>query len=194
MAQGLSVHAFAKLAGVSHSAITRAVHSGRLPLLAEGGIDPKHARSKTWLAQPHRVKPNGASNVPNAEPAINLDGSPRKKKGRPLQRPTDAPPTTASEYARITLDKERALAGLRELEYQQRAGSLIELATAQRLFFESHRAVRDSWLNWPARIAPHVAAELGVEVEAVLLVLTRHVREHMVALAEPEPDFRSSES
>ena len=194
MQQGLSVHEFAKRAGVSSTTVHTAVRAGRLTLLPEGGIDPKLLRTK-WRAgdRPKRAAlPPKKSAAP--EPEINSDGSPKKKRGRPLQKPTNAPPTTASEYAAVTLQKERSLAGLRQLEYEQRAGSLITIDNARRVLFEQGRGSRDHWLNWPARVAPMLAAELGVEPVDALRVLTKLVHVHVSAMGEPDgSDIRSRE-
>ena len=183
---GLSVIEFARRAGVSSTTVSRAVRSGRLALLPEGGIDPKLVRSK-WRAgeKPKRPAKNPAK-VDIPEPELNADGSPKKKRGRPLQKPSDAPPTSASEYAIVSLDKERSLAALRKLEYEQRAGVVVDIDAARRVLFEQARASRDHWLNWPVRIAPYLAAELGVEPESVLIALTRLVHAHVSEMGEPD--------
>jgi hypothetical protein len=190
MAQGISTTEFAKRAGVSHTTVCTAVRAGRLALMSEGGIDPKLLRSK-WRAmdkpkRPPKNPPPKKAAPRDAEPEINADGSPKKKRGRPLKRPVGAAPSSASEYAAITLSKERSLAALRQLEYEQRAGVVIPIDSARRVLFEQARGARDHWLNWPARVAPFLAAELGIEPDAVLLALTRLVHQHVSAMGEPD--------
>ena len=188
MTQGVSVHEFAKLANCSHATVSRGIASGRLKLMPEGGIDPKQARTN-WRAHAKKPAANDSAKTDTsaeAEPEINLDGTIKKRSGRPLKRPDDAQPSTATEYARIALDKERSLAALRRMEYEQRAGSLVVLEAVRHAFFNSHRGLRDAWLNWPSRVAPRLAAELGVEPDDALRVLTKLVHEHMHALGDPD--------
>jgi hypothetical protein len=195
MSQGVSITEFAQRAGVSHTTVSTAVRAGRLTLLPEGGIDPKLLRTK-WRAgaKPKRAAAPPPKKSAAPEPELNADGTPKKKRGRPLQRPTDAPPTSASEFAAVTLQKERSLAGLRQLEYEQRAGVLITIETSRRVLFEQARGARDHWLNWPARVAPLLAADLGVEPADALRVLTKLVHAHVSAMGEPDgSDIRSRE-
>lgn len=57
-----------------------------------------------------------------------------------------------------------------------KSGALIPLVHAERALFDAARSSRDAWLNWPARVAPMLAAELGVEPDEVLRLLTPLVR------------------
>jgi hypothetical protein len=81
---------------------------------------------------------------------------------------------------------------LRKLEYEQREGSVIELAQAEAVMFDLFRAARDAWLAWPSKVAPFIAAELGVEVDAVAMLLSEHVYRQLRELGEPQPDFTDS--
>ena len=65
----------------------------------------------------------------------------------------------------------------------------MELALAEAVFFELTRSYRDAWSNWPVRIGPLLAAELGLEADRVTEALTAHVHTHLADLGEPEPDF-----
>jgi hypothetical protein len=90
----------------------------------------------------------------------------------------------------------------RRIRLQKRKGELIERARALALVFRLAREVRDAWVNWPARAAALMAAELSascrdatgqqitVEPAAMQKVLENHVRAHRDALAEVRPDFR----
>jgi hypothetical protein len=79
---------------------------------------------------------------------------------------------------------------------------LIERARALALVFRLAREERDAWVNWPARVAALMAAELSascsdttgqpitVEPATMQKVLEKHVRAHLDELAEVRPDFR----
>ena len=52
------------------------------------------------------------------------------------------------------------------------------------------RNLMPAWVNWPARVAALMAAELGVEAHPMQKVLETHVRAHLADLAEVRPEFR----
>jgi hypothetical protein len=95
-------------------------------------------------------------------------------------------PYPRTEAERI---KDNYLALLKKLEYELKEGSLVELTVAVKVLFDASRAARDSWLNWPSRVGPLVAADLGLEADRVTEVLTRYVHEQIEQLGEPAADF-----
>lgn len=82
--------------------------------------------------------------------------------------------------------KDSALAGLRALEFQRKAGALIELEAAQTLFFELSRGFRDALLSWPSQVGPLIAADLDLPAERVSELLDQHVRTLLAGLGEPD--------
>ncbi|MDT7007344.1 hypothetical protein [Klebsiella variicola] len=93
--------------------------------------------------------------------------------------------------AELSLDearrvKENYLALLTKLEFQQKDGQLIEMTVAEEVLFNAFRQQRDSWLNWPSRVAPLMAADLGVPADRMTEVLIEHVHKHISVLGEPE--------
>ncbi|HCM6844946.1 TPA: hypothetical protein N3078_005136 [Klebsiella quasipneumoniae] len=93
--------------------------------------------------------------------------------------------------AELSLDearrvKENYLALLTKLEFQQKDGQLIEMTVAEEVLFNAFRQQRDSWLNWPSRVAPLMAADLGVPADRMTEVLIKHVHKHISVLGEPE--------
>jgi hypothetical protein len=56
--------------------------------------------------------------------------------------------------------------------------------------FRLARDERDAWVNWPARVAAMIAAELEVDPHQLHAVLERHVRDHLAELAEVRPNLR----
>lgn len=85
--------------------------------------------------------------------------------------------------------KENALAATRLLELQRKSGQLVDLETAQTVYFDMARSAREAWLAFPTRIGPLLAADLGVEPEKLVEALTAHVHQQIAELGEPEPDF-----
>jgi hypothetical protein len=65
--------------------------------------------------------------------------------------------------------------------------SVIDLDAAERVVFETFRAVRDAWLAWPARFAPLIAADLAIQdVELLTLILGEQVNMQLLSMSEPQ--------
>ncbi|ECA0402289.1 hypothetical protein EIL26_10410 [Salmonella enterica subsp. enterica serovar Newport] len=82
--------------------------------------------------------------------------------------------------------KENYLALLTKLEYQQKEGELVDLTEAKEVLFACARQSRDAWMNWPARVAPLMAADLDIPADRMTEVLTAHVHKQISLLGEPE--------
>ncbi|MEB0154013.1 hypothetical protein QN371_13390, partial [Pseudomonas sp. CCC4.3] len=63
---------------------------------------------------------------------------------------------------------------------------------AENILFEQARASRDAWLNWPTRIGPLVAADLGLEADRIVDTLTNYVHQHLQQLGQPENEVEFS--
>ena len=74
--------------------------------------------------------------------------------------------------------------------FSTRLASTIDRARALSLVFRLARQERDVWVNWPARAAALMAADLDVEPAAMQKVLEKHVRAQLDDLAEVKPDLR----
>jgi len=78
----------------------------------------------------------------------------------------------------------------RRLRLQQMKGELVDRAKAVAQVFKLAREERDAWLNWPARVAAMMAAELGVDAHQLHTVLEHYVRDHLAELAAVRPSLR----
>jgi hypothetical protein len=78
----------------------------------------------------------------------------------------------------------------RRLRLQQMKGELVDRAKAVAQVFRLAREERDAWVNWPARVAAMMAAELEVDAHKLHTVLERQVRDHLAELAEIRPSLR----
>ncbi|MDB5822185.1 MAG: hypothetical protein JWR21_889 [Herminiimonas sp.] len=191
-APGLTNRKFAELEDCDEKQVRRGIESGKLKLGTDGLLDPALVKSG-WR------RPIRSSKIV-ADVADKVEKSPKTvRSGDATVRDDDTPAQAAAklivafgashdltEAIRI---KENFNALLKKLEYEQKAGALVDFATAEAVLFEEFRAQRDSWLNWPARIGPIVAADLGLEADKVTEVLTAHVHQHIAQLGEPEPEF-----
>jgi hypothetical protein len=184
---GLSIRAYARRRGVSHVAVLRAIKQGRVPVESDGTIDPAKADA-SWhrSTDPSRAKskpsPSAQKFHPVGAAALGSVRETLKEQGLPAGgNVTFVQARTAHEIAK---------AHLARLRLQRMKGELVDRARAAALVFRLAREERDSWLNWPARVAALIAAELGVEAHEVQKLIEAHVRGHLTELAELRPEFR----
>jgi hypothetical protein len=157
---GLSIRAYARRRGVSHVAVLRAIKQGRVPVELDGTIDPVKADA-SWerSTDPERAKSKPKASAeklrPVGEAALGSVRETLKEQGLPAGgNVTFVQARTAHEIAK---------AHLARLRLQRMKAELVDRARATALVFRLGREERDSWLNWPARIAALIAADLGVE-------------------------------
>lgn len=193
--KGLSIRGFARREGCSDTLVRRAITQGRLKAKKDGTLDP------ALIGSPWR-QANATASKADAKPARPASsrrsaGSQGSEKSAPGD--VDSLEAEASrllsegggvDYAEALRRKENWLALLRQMEYEQKSGALVEFAVAQAVLFEAFRGQRDAWLNWPAKIGPLLAAELGLEeADRVTEALTAHVHKQISELGEPAADF-----
>lgn len=180
---GLSIRAYARHRGVSHVAVLRAAKAGRVSLEPDGTIDPAKA-DIAWerSTDPGRSKAKSEKLKPVAEAAMGSVRETLKEQGLPASgNVTFVQARTAHEIAK---------AHLARLRLQRMKGELVDRARATALVFRMAREERDTWVNWPARVAALIAAEIGVEAHPMQKALETHVRAHLAELAEVRPEFR----
>ena len=81
--------------------------------------------------------------------------------------------------------KETYLARLRKLEFEVKSRRLVDADSVRKMVFDLSRQDRDSWTNWPSRVAPLMAAELGVDLVKLAVILEQYVREQLAERAQP---------
>ena len=161
--QGLSRGEYAKRKGVSKSAVHKAL-KGRCKAaeLPDKSIDVELLDS-LWDA--------------NTSRSSEEDGNSRSAAGR--QVVTDL---TRVRIGKLELDSQKA-----ELTIGQMRGELVDRESALRTVFAFFRRQRDQLEAWPARVAPLMAAELGIDQGIVLRILEEYVDEHLRELSKSEP-------
>ena len=197
--QGMSERQYAAHVGLSRGAIQKAKAAERLVLFADGSINAAASdvrRAETTDPSKTR-KPPEPKLKPVPEAAVAAVGDTLREQG--LTVPVVGGGTT---YLQAKTANEVLKAQERRIRLQKLKGELIERARALALVFRLAREERDAWVNWPARAAALMAAELSascrdatgsqiaVEPAAMQKVLERHVRAHLDELAEVRPDFR----
>ena len=69
------------------------------------------------------------------------------------------------------------------IDLKRKQGQLVDRGKAQKVFFSEFRAVRDSFLNWPSRVASVMAGDLGVEPKLMQEILDKYIRVQLDDLA-----------
>ena len=197
--QGMSERQYAAHVGLSRGAIQKAKAAGRLVLHADGSIDAdaSDARRAETTDPSKTRKPPTPKLKPVPEAAVAAVGDTLREQG--LAVPAVGGGTT---FLQAKTANEVLKAQERRIRLQKLKGELIERARALALVFRLAREERDAWVNWPARAAALMAAELSascadvtgqqitVEPAAMQKVLEKHVRAHLDELAVVRPDFR----
>ena len=172
MANGISIREFARREHVSDTLVHQALKQGRLAKRADGLMDPALVGTG-WRAGARA----GASANADAKETLQPGGV--------------AKGVAYGEALRL---KENWTALLRRLEYERKSGSLVEMSVAQGVVFELCREQRDAWLAWPAKVAPFIAMQFGIDdVDRLTSTLAAHVHEQLADLGEPEPRFGTDE-
>ena len=191
---GVSLREYARRRGVSHVAVMKAIRAGRLTPEPDGTLDPAKADAQ-WDA---RTDPARRPEPPEDEPA-QADETPRTsdpdKPGgvAAAARPAAAiepAPQGAATFTQARTAHEIAKAQRARIQVQRLREEVVDRAQATAEVFRLARRERDAWVNWPARVAALMAAELGLDAHVMQKVLEAHVRDHLNELAEIRPEFR----
>ena len=99
-------------------------------------------------------------------------------------------------YATLTIEVHMPLdtvnrrEGESAMDYYHRHTAEMDRRKAEASVFDLARRERDAWINWPARVAANMAADLDIEPHAMEQVLTRYLRTHLADLAEIRVELR----
>jgi hypothetical protein len=117
-----------------------------------------------------------------AEAAVGSVRETLKEQGLPASgRVTFVQARTAHEIAK---------AHLARLRLQRMKGELVDRSRAIATVFALARRERDGWVQWPARAAALIAAELQIDPHRCEQVLESHVRRYLEELSEIGVDLR----
>ena len=151
--------AYARRRGISREAVRQRTVTAGGPIAVHGVrklIDVEEADA-LWDAT---MTAQGASQSPNGSNG----------------RAAPASPEQAATLTRARAAVMVAEAQLRQLRLTERRGELLDRQATLATFFTAIRAIRDAWLTWPARIGAELAADLGVELSALMIALEPYVR------------------
>lgn len=188
---GVSIREFARLDGCAESLVRRGLTQGRLTKSADGKLDPtlagsewrKANRGESAHSKIVRTKVSAPTEAEIPVVLSDLDAFVAQLMSGKI-----------GSYAEAERIKENALALKHVLTARKEAGSLIEIEAAESVVFDASRSARDAWLNWPIKIGPLLAADLGLEADKVTEVLTSYVHQHVAEIGAPAADFTSRQA
>jgi hypothetical protein len=144
---------------------------------ARRGSDPKEVR-KALAKGIIALEPDGYLDPAKADAAWERNANPAYRHAHNRYPDTGlAAVRTKTELMRGEMAEERL---------HERRAALIERDAAEALLTRWQRLVRDGFASWPARIAPKMARELGVDPERLRRVLDTHVGRQLAE--RPEED------
>jgi hypothetical protein len=198
----MSRRQYAAHRGVSHTAVGKAIATGRISLEADGTINPANA-DKQWDAQTDPAKQRG----PNAKAlgTTTAAGTARATTKAVPRSAIDSVSDTLREagadpeptagggevsFLRARMANEVLKAQTAKVKLAKMKGELVDRARTTAVVFDLARRERDAWQNWPPRVAANMAAELGVDAHKMEQVLDKYLRKHLADMAEVKLELR----
>ena len=159
---GVSLREYARMRGVSHTAVVKAVSAGRITTEPDGSIDPKTADA-LW---DKNTRPRGDSGEPatDASRATGTGGAPDYKVSRAI--------------------REAYAARLAKLDFEEKSGKLVSVDEVKIATFTMARQARDRLLQIPRKLAPVIVAEVSTSPEPRVVeeILSEAIREALEGL------------
>ena len=173
---GVSQRAYARLRGVALSAVQKAIKTKRITPNADGTIDPERANQE-WERNTFAGKTLHQATRPQVVP-LSASSPPRGGSGMPSQPDVSSDPVAA--YLRARAVSETFKAKTAQLEYEERAGKLIQATKAGEYAAHWSAIVGDALSAYPDRVAPLVAAAKSeAEIHRILAGETNALRRKM---------------
>lgn len=161
---GISCRAYAKLRGVSDTAVRKAIDDGRITKLPDGTIDPETANQQWGFRTSKAIK--------------NIDQDVSES---PV--PGVSSTKTVTPYAVSRAERESVEVLLKKLELGEKSGKLVVLKDMQADAFNAARFARDKLLNIPDRVAPKLVGERDI------YKIKETLRKEIIASLENLTDF-----
>ena len=199
----VSIREFARRDGCNEKLVRRAISEGKLRTSPDGKVLASQAGAP-WR-QANRRKPRAADKrVPIAEKSAKR--SRRSRSADTADEDDDFLADTddqnfiadllAGRFRNpLSADriKENSLAAKHLLAVRRAAGDVVDLEVAEAVLFEEARKIRDALMNWPTKVGPLIAAELGVDADPVVEALNKHVQKLVANFGEPDADWSGKE-
>jgi len=151
----VSIRAYARLRGCSESAVRKAIASKRIKPEADGTIDPARA-NREWEQNTFAA---ATLRPASAKPAKPPRPQPQPCAAVPHVPNVDSPSSDpVQSFLRARAVKETFNAKVAQMEYEERAGRLIQASRAAEYASTFSSIVKDHLMAMPDRLAPVLAA------------------------------------
>jgi len=151
---GISIRAYARMRGCSESAVRKAIASKRIKPEVDGSIDPDRANrdweQNTFAAATLRPSPAAKPTKPSR---------PQPRPAMPHVAGVESPSSDpVQSFLRARAVKETFNAKVAQMEYEERAGRLMQASRAAEYASTFSSIVKDHLMAMPDRLAPALAA------------------------------------
>ena len=153
---GVSLRAYARMRGCTEGAVRKAIAAKRITPNPDGTIDPERANQE-WERNTFAGKTLHTASRPTAAPRTTA-----QQAAIPQSPELTSDPIAA--YLRARAVNETFKAKVAQLEYEERAGKLIQATKAGEYAAEFSAIVGDALSAWPDRLTPLVAASMDESV------------------------------
>ena len=188
---GLSIRAYARHRGVAHSAVQKALASGRIQPEPDGTINPVKADAQ-WAMHTRTVQPItsevSAQKVTTSEATTHKVTASDVANNRPptaslLSQASDE--TRGVDYHKARAVRETYAARLAKLDFEQRTGKLLNADEVESRVFNLARKLRDRLQQIPRKVAPDIVALVVVnpDIRGVTDILDAAIREALEELS-----------
>jgi hypothetical protein len=194
----ISLREYARRVGVSHTAVQKAINTGRLSACLG-----KDKQGNVKIADPELADREWAANTDQSSPTNRITGEPKRRKEtatapyEPRQAAVPPPkgtedhggamPDKGPSYAKSRAIREAYMARLAKLEFDQKAGKVINADEARVAVFNIGRRARDMLLAVPDRVAPLVVGQDDAhEIHRLLMDEMRRVCVELGKMKLPE--------
>ena len=190
MAVGLSQRGYARHRRVSHTAVRKALATGRIKASPDGSIDPE-AADRQWATSTDLSKPrNSVIGVPKRRHVPGAPSDPFGTLGAGAGEGLNGASTgdaarLAASYAGSRAAREGYTARLAKLDFEERSGKLVDADQVRAQIFALGRRARDTLLGVPDRLSPILAGE--TDQAAIHRLLTEEITRGLAELSSAPP-------
>ena len=180
----ITLTALADKLGRAKSGLSRLAKRGQIPRNADGTFNEKAVRKALAAnVDPARRAPLRGEEVPPLKTIEDAKGAVALV--RRVLREEGAEPVGAIDYAAARTAELILKTRERDMKMKVASGDLCDAAAVHKAAFNMAREGRDRLQNWPLRVGPVLAAELGIDPVALTICLERHIRQFLLDQSDP---------
>lgn len=164
---GISIRAYARYRGVSHTAVHKAIKAGRITLEEDGTLDPEKA-DQQWQKNTNPIR----------QGLMHKEDMTISQSHRPDHS------LEYDKYVKARGDNEVLKVKIKELQLREAKKELIDKEKALAQIFSFSRTLRNLWLDWPAQIVPELASTFKIDMHQLQASLESLVKVQLKKISE----------